>query len=57
MSGVGTKFPFSSLGKVSIVAACFWYEPKADLSEEKKAASRVRQMQVSFVGYRTCSVT
>jgi hypothetical protein len=47
MSGVNIEFSVPSLGKVSIVAACFWFEPKVDSKEEEEASSRVRQMLVS----------
>jgi hypothetical protein len=47
MSGVDIEFSFPSLGNVSIAVSCFWFEPKADLSEEVEAAMRVRQMLVS----------
>jgi hypothetical protein len=35
-------------GKVAIVAACNWIEPKADCKEEDEAAERARQMHVSL---------
>jgi hypothetical protein len=34
-------------GKVSISAACNWFEPKTYSKEEEEAAERVRQMHVS----------
>jgi hypothetical protein len=37
---------YSSSGKVSIVAACNWFEPKTDSKEEEEAAERARQIHV-----------
>jgi hypothetical protein len=48
MSGVDIEFSVPSLGKVSIVALCFWYEPKDDSKEEEEPTSRVRKMLVSL---------
>ena len=47
MSAVDIEFSFPSLGKVSIVASCFWFEPKTDSKEEEETAARVRKMDVS----------
>jgi hypothetical protein len=47
MSGVDIELSFPSLGKVSIVASCFWYELKTDSKQEDEAATRVRQIHIS----------
>ena len=36
-----------SSGKVSIAASCQWIEPQTDSKEDKEAASRAEQMNVS----------
>jgi hypothetical protein len=47
MSAIDIENFIPSSGKVAIVAACNWIEPKTDSKEEEEAAKRTRQMHVS----------